>query len=80
MAITAGQRTQFDCVSPRGPNYLDVWLRIEDENGRPLADDDDSGEGLNARIVFIPQRTANYRVVVTTFARGATGPYTLTVR
>lgn len=78
--LAAGQRTQFDLVSPRGPAYFDTWLRIEDEQGHALANDDDSGEGLNARVLFTPQRAGTYRVVVTSYSRGATGSYVLTVR
>jgi hypothetical protein len=78
--LAAGQRSQFDLISPRGPNYFDAWLRIEDEQGNALANDDDSGEGLNARIVFNPPRAGTYRVVVTSYSRGATGAYVLTVR
>src|SRR5262245_1729574 len=35
---------------------LDSYLRIEDSTGTQLAQDDDSGGGLNARIRFVPMK------------------------
>ena len=78
--MTAGQRYTLDLTSPAGPNFFDTWLRIQDTQGNALADDDDSGEGLNARIIFTAPRTGVYHIVVTSYGRGATGNFTLTVR
>lgn len=80
MNLPAGQTYQYDLSSPRGPGNFDTWLRIEDAQGNPLANDDDSGEGLDARIVFAAPRSGVYRIVVTSYAAGATGNYVLTVR
>ncbi len=59
---------------------FDSYLRLEGSAGDPLAEDDDSGGGLHARLVFRPPQDDVYRVVVTTFAPGATGHYLLTIR
>jgi len=62
---------------------LDPFLRLEDRDGLVLAEDDDSGGNLNARIVFKPGKTGTYRVVATTFAHFKVieeGPYVLSVR
>jgi hypothetical protein len=58
---------------------FDTYLRLEDPRGTDLAQDDDSGGNLNARITFRPTRTGNYRVIATSFMP-ATGAYTLIVR
>ena len=58
---------------------FDTYLRLEDPAGKELAKDDDGGDGLNARIVFTPERDGDYRLVATSFA-AATGEFTLTVR
>ena len=57
---------------------LDAYLRLEDDTRKQLAKDDDSGGNLDARLVFIPQRTGTYFLIATTFVP-ARGRYTLTV-
>jgi hypothetical protein len=59
---------------------FDAYLRIEDAAGITLAEDDDSGPNLDARIVFRPAQTGTYTIVVTTFNSGETGWYALNVR
>jgi HEAT repeat protein len=58
----------------------DNFLRLENAQGKQLAQDDDSGGFPNARIVFNAPADGYYRIIVTSFAPGATGPYTLTVK
>jgi hypothetical protein len=58
---------------------FDCWLRVIDQHGAILFQDDDSGQGLNSRIVFTPNQTATYTIVATSFD-GGIGPYRLTVR
>ena len=65
------------CIST---NVFDNMLRLEDETGRQLAEDDDSGGFPNARIVFRATADGWYRIIVTTFAPNAAGAYTLKVR
>lgn len=61
-------------------NTLDSFLRLEDSTNTQLASDDDSGGDLNARITIRPTQDGEYRIIATTFAAGALGGYTLTVR
>lgn len=56
----------------------DNFLRIEGPNGAALADDDDGGEGLNARIVFACPADGRYRIIATSFG-GRTGAYNLQI-
>jgi len=59
---------------------LDEYQLVEDANGAHLASDDASGEGINARLHFLPKTSGLYRLIATTFREGETGRYTLTVR
>jgi hypothetical protein len=59
---------------------FDSYLRLEDSTGKQLAEDDDSGGNLNARIVFTPTKADTYRIITTTFSSGMSGLYTLTIR
>jgi hypothetical protein len=58
---------------------MDSYLRIEDINGNELADDDDSGSGLDAHLQFRPKTSGKYRVIATTYD-AETGAFILTVR
>ncbi len=59
---------------------FDSYLRVEDLRGNVLAEDDDSGGGLDARIYFTPVRGGTFRIVTTTYIPGETGRYLLTIR
>jgi hypothetical protein len=71
--LEAGKSYQFDCTS----NW-DNWLRLEDAKGKQLAEDDDSGGGTNAQIVFECKTAGEYRVIVTSFDAADTGDFTVT--
>lgn len=58
----------------------DNYLRLENAQGVMLAQDDDGGGFPNARIVFAAPADGWYRLIVTSFSSGASGPYTLKVR
>jgi serine protease Do len=59
---------------------IDSYLFLEDLKGKTLAEDDDSGGDLNAKIVFRAPSDGAYRIIATTFNPRETGNYTLTVR
>lgn len=73
--MEAKKRYQIDMAS----KTLDSYLRLEDATGKELAKDDDSGGGLNARIVFTCPAGGNYRIYATTLFP-AMGDFTLTVK
>ena len=73
--LPAGKSVQIDMKS----TDLDAYLRIEDSNGKQLAQDDDSGGNLDARIKFMVPKEDTYKIYATTFG-GGTGNYTLTVK
>jgi len=66
----------FDLVS----STFDAFLRLEDADGKMLAENDDGGGEQNSRIVYRPSRELEYRIVVTTFEPNQTGNFTFTIR
>jgi hypothetical protein len=62
---------------------FDSYLRLEDEDGKQVAEDDDSGASqtnpLDARIVFRAPKTADFQIICTTFGP-QTGKFTLSVK
>jgi Bacterial pre-peptidase C-terminal domain len=71
----AGQPFQMD-VESSWDNYALVF----DPMGNVVAQDDDSGEGLNARISYTCVVTGTYRLAVSVYAPSTTpGPYTMRV-
>ena len=74
--LEAGRAYVIDLHSPE----FDAYLRIEDAAGNGLAEDDDGGPDLDARIVFTPARGGIYALVVTTFEADETGSYVLSVQ
>jgi hypothetical protein len=72
--LEAGKTFQLDCRSD-----WDNWLRIEDAKGKQLAEDDDSGGGTDAQIIFECKTAGEYRIIVTSFDAGATGDFTVSV-
>src|ERR1700733_11860303 len=76
VAMKAGKAYQIDMVSTE----LDSYLRLLDPKGNQLAEDDDSGGNLNARIIFNCNQTGDYKIVCTTVGASNGGNYVLTVK
>jgi hypothetical protein len=79
--LIAGQTYQIDQVTPE----FDSYLRLEDDNGKELARDDDGGGYPNARIVFVCPATGTYHIIATalgnvSFKGTGYGKYTLTIQ
>jgi V8-like Glu-specific endopeptidase len=74
--LKAGGTYTFDLRS----NQFDTFLRLEDPDGKKVAEDDDSGGDVNARIVYRALRDGEYRVIVTSFKPGQSGRFGLSVR
>jgi hypothetical protein len=72
----AGEMITLDVMS----SDFDAYAVIQDAGGTVLARDDDSGGGLNARIIFTLPATGTYRLIANTLRVGAVGAYTLSVR
>jgi hypothetical protein len=76
--LAQGKRYIIDLKKTPG-SPLDPYLRLESENGASLAQDDDSGGALNARIVYRPARSGKHRIIATTFSPRQLGGFVLTV-
>lgn len=74
--MKAGSVYTIDMVSTE----LDSYLRLEDKAGVQLAEDDDSGGNLNARIDFACTKDGDYKIICTSFAPEGVGNFTLTVK
>jgi WD40 repeat protein len=75
LALTAGQVCQIELAS----RTFDAVLRLEDSDGVPLFSNDNGGGRTDARIVFRCEKTAEYRIVVTSAVR-QTGDFVLRVQ
>jgi tetratricopeptide (TPR) repeat protein len=76
--LRAGKTYAFDLES----TAFDPFLRLEDNQGKKLAENDDIEPGviLNSRIDFTPPQTGTYRLIATAFGQRGTGAYTLRIR
>jgi hypothetical protein len=77
--MKAGETYIIDLVRTGNDFKVDPYLFLEDKNKEIVAEDDDSGGNLNARIVYTPKADGEFRIIATTLTP-ATGEYTLTVR
>jgi thiol-disulfide isomerase/thioredoxin len=76
LVLQRGKTYTIDMVSTQ----FDSFLRLEDARGQQLAQDDDSGGNLNARIMFNCQADGEYKVICTAFSPQGVGDYVLTVK
>jgi hypothetical protein len=70
----AGQRVRIEMTS----DDFDAYLELFDENRVSLAQDDDGGEGTNARLTVTLPQTGSYIVEARSFSE-ATGDYALSI-
>ena len=75
VVLKRGKTYTIDLVSA-----FDNYLRLESSKGMRLAEDDDSGGGLNARIVHAPTFDDTYKIVATSPDGRGTGDYALTIQ
>ncbi len=72
-AGTAGQTVQIDMTS----SDFDAYLILRDQSGAQIKTDDDSGGGLNARIIQTLGYTGLYQIVANTNRANQYGAFTL---
>jgi hypothetical protein len=73
---TAGQAITIDLTSEN----FDAYLQLLDASGNRLAEDDDTGGNLNARVTFSIPANAQYQIVVNNYGSSRRmGVYTLWV-
>ena len=68
-------------VSDSGGTLVDPEVKIFDSSGSAVsgAEDDNGGEGSNARLVFVPPSTGTYYIEVGEHGSDDTGTYTVSV-
>jgi S1-C subfamily serine protease len=74
--MTGGKTYTIDLLSEE----FDAFLRLEDNDGKKIAEDDDGAGNWNSRIVHNANGDGVYRLIVTTFDGGQTGSYRIVVR
>jgi thiol-disulfide isomerase/thioredoxin len=77
--LKGGQTYRIDMVAKDKVKF-DPYLRLENDKGKQVAEDDDGGGIPNARIIYQADADGAYKVIATTFGANMTGPYTLTVK
>jgi thiol-disulfide isomerase/thioredoxin len=75
VALQKDKSYQIDLVS----KALDAYLYLKTADGKEIAEDDDGGGGLNARIIFTPPAAGTFQIVASTFTPRGTGDFSLSV-
>lgn len=73
--VQQGQNITVEMIS----NELNAYLILLDPNGQDIAQDDDSGNGSNARLVATAPLSGQYTVLANSYATGEVGNYQLQV-
>ena len=76
--LVAGKTYVIDMIA-NDQKTLDPFLRLLDADGKQLAEDDDGGDGLNARITHKAENTGTYQVIATCLPPRGQGMFTLNV-
>jgi hypothetical protein len=79
--LQAGKIYTIDLKSANGglDGVQDPYLYLTDAAGTILAQDDDGGGGLDARIIYAPAKGGQYQIIATSL-NNCLGNFTLTVR
>jgi peroxiredoxin len=75
VSLKKGQGYTIDMI---GMGF-DAYLRLEDNAGKQLAEDDDSGGNLNAQIIFNCTKDGDYKIYCTCVGNGS-GKYILIIK
>lgn len=72
---TSGSLVIIDVISAE----FDTYAILRSSTGDVLLTDDDGGSDSNSRIQYTPDRSGNLELVVTSYAEGATGSYSVSI-
>lgn len=75
--LEKGKIYRIDHRGTGGDPQFDPYLFLEDAAGNQVDFDDDSGGGLDARMIYKAPKTGLYRVIASTFQPNQTGKFTL---
>jgi len=73
--LTAGTTYLIELNKTDNNTNLDPYLIVKNPRAQTVAEDDDSGGDLNARIVFRAPQTGVYQIYATTLLGGQTGSF-----
>ncbi len=73
LVLEAGESLAIDLISEE----FDPFLLLLDPSGNELAQDDDSGDGDDARILLTVPQSGRYQIWVNTYSAGEVGGYVL---
>ncbi len=81
MSASRGHMYRLTLVGGDGDGALhDPLLRVVDRDGNELASNDDSADGLNSALDFVPQSNGDVFVEAHSYDDTSTGTYTLTLK
>jgi hypothetical protein len=75
LTLDQGKRYQIEQRS----SDFDSYLILEDADGKRLADNDDHGKSVNARLEFAPPKSAVYRIIATSMPTRQTGSFVIEI-
>jgi hypothetical protein len=76
--LSAGQPYIIE-MNRHGVSSLDPFLLLQNHAGTQLAEDDDEGGNLNARILYTPEQTGVHQICATSCNPGQVGAFLLAV-
>src|SRR5262249_6136008 len=79
VTLNAGTTYIIEMNKTSGDGNLDPYLVLRNPQGQKVAEDDDSGGALNARIVYRASQSGAHQVCATAFQAGETGPFQIIV-
>jgi len=77
--LEKGKTYRIDYKDAGDDPKFDPFLFLEDAEGNGIDQDDDSGGGLNSRLILKAPKTGTYRLIATTLPPNQTGKYTLEI-
>jgi hypothetical protein len=78
--MKAGVTYTIDMIRREPGGLRDPYLYLEDPSGALVAQDDDSGGALNARMVYRAPRTGTYLIIAASFVGADAGNYVVSAR
>ena len=76
LQLKAGKHYLIDLMS----SEFDTYLMVKNAAGKLIAEEDNSGQGTDSKLLFVPETDGEYTIVVLAFEAAATGSYTLRIQ
>ncbi|QZD92887.1 M10 family metallopeptidase C-terminal domain-containing protein [Qipengyuania xiapuensis] len=79
ITLQAGDQIDISLFGSGATPVSDTYLRLYDENGVLVAENDDGGTGLNSFLRFLSENGGTYYIEADSYANNKTGEYTIEV-